>query len=128
MSWTAGYERPGIAVELRPRPSSVFAPANALIGNPPRHGTLEVAYVGPTLLVDAEDVRVVVVRAKAGVVIRPDRSRSFCVHCPEVQKKCKVSNFLIFPRLRDTYAIHLQSISNTVSEIHSKELAIRRRN
>jgi hypothetical protein len=50
MSWTAGYERPGIAVELRPGPSSVFAPANALVGNPPGHATLGMAYVGPTLV------------------------------------------------------------------------------
>jgi allophanate hydrolase subunit 2 len=51
-----GYQRLGIAVGGALDPLSLRA-ANALVGNTPGAGALEVAYVGPTLQVDAEEVR-----------------------------------------------------------------------
>jgi biotin-dependent carboxylase-like uncharacterized protein len=46
--------------------------ANALVGNAPDVAALEVAYVGPTLLAEAEDVRLSVVGAPAEIVVFPD--------------------------------------------------------
>jgi biotin-dependent carboxylase-like uncharacterized protein len=46
--------------------------ANALAGNPPDTGALEVAYLGPTLVADADSVRVAVAGAEAAIDILPD--------------------------------------------------------
>ena len=50
--------------------------ANALVGNAPGTAALEVAYVGPTLAVEADDVRMSFVGAKAVIEILPDESAS----------------------------------------------------
>ncbi len=67
----AGYQRLGIAVSGALDHVSLRA-ANALVGNPLGTGALEVAYVGPTLQVDAEEVRLSFVGAQAEIEILPD--------------------------------------------------------
>jgi biotin-dependent carboxylase-like uncharacterized protein len=66
-----GYQRLGIPVSGALDPVSLRA-ANALVGNPPGAGALEVAYVGPTLEVDADEVRLSVVGAPASIEILTD--------------------------------------------------------
>ena len=58
-----GYQHLGIPVSGALDPVSLRA-ANALVGNAPGTGALEVAYVGPTLAVEADDVRHVVRRRR----------------------------------------------------------------
>jgi biotin-dependent carboxylase-like uncharacterized protein len=65
-----GYQHLGIPVGGALDPVS-FRAANALVGNAPGTGALEVAYVGPTLAVDADDVRFSFVGALAPVDILP---------------------------------------------------------
>ena len=66
-----GYQRLGIAVSGALDPVSLRA-ANALVGNSPGTGALEVAYVAPTLQVDADDARLSFVGAHADIEILPD--------------------------------------------------------
>ncbi len=66
-----GYQSLGIPVGGALDPVSLRA-ANALAGNAPTVGALEVAYVGPTLAVDADDVRLSFVGAQAAIEILPD--------------------------------------------------------
>jgi biotin-dependent carboxylase-like uncharacterized protein len=68
-----GYQRLGIAVGGALDPLSLRA-ANALVGNTPGAGALEVAYVGPTLQVDAEEVRLSFAGADAEIEILPDET------------------------------------------------------
>jgi biotin-dependent carboxylase-like uncharacterized protein len=48
--------------------------ANTLVGNPPDTGALEVAYVGPTLAVDADEVRLSFAGADAAIEILHDET------------------------------------------------------
>ena len=48
--------------------------ANALVGNAPDAGALEVAYVGPTLAVDADEVRLAFAGADAAIDVFPDET------------------------------------------------------
>ena len=66
-----GHQRLGIPVSGALDPVSLRA-ANVLVGNPPGAGALEVAYVGPTLEVDADDVRLSFVGAQAPIEIFAD--------------------------------------------------------
>src|SRR3984893_4302929 len=66
-----GYQSFGIGVSGALDPISLRA-ANALVGNPPSAGTLEVAYVGPTLAVEAEEVRFAFVGAVAPIEVLPE--------------------------------------------------------
>jgi biotin-dependent carboxylase-like uncharacterized protein len=66
-----GYQRLGIAVSGALDPVS-FRAANALVGNPLGTGALEVAYLGPTLQIDAEAVRLSFVGEHAEIEILPD--------------------------------------------------------
>src|SRR5262245_4838365 len=68
-----GHQRLGIPVSGALDPVSLRA-ANALVGNPPGTGALEVAYVGPTLEVDADDVRLSFVGAQAPIEVLPNAS------------------------------------------------------
>src|SRR5918992_5958914 len=61
-----GHQRLGIPVSGALDPVSLRA-ANALVGNAPGTGALEVAYVGPTLEVDADEVRLSFVGAPAPI-------------------------------------------------------------
>jgi biotin-dependent carboxylase-like uncharacterized protein len=66
-----GYQHLGVPVSGALDPDSLHA-ANLLVGNPPGTGALEVACVGPTLSVEADDVRIAVVGATAAIDILPD--------------------------------------------------------
>jgi biotin-dependent carboxylase-like uncharacterized protein len=70
-----GYQHLGIPVSGALDPVSLRA-ANALVGNAPGLGALEVAYVGPTLVVEADDVRMSFVGAKVAIEILPDIAAS----------------------------------------------------
>src|SRR6267154_4638434 len=88
-----GYQSLGIPVSGALDPVSLRA-ANALVGNNQDAGALEVAYVGPTLAVEADDVRLSFVGAQAAIDILPDAAattgeriatmRSICVRRGEV--------------------------------------------
>jgi biotin-dependent carboxylase-like uncharacterized protein len=70
-----GYQRLGVPVGGALDPVSLRA-ANALVGNTADTGALEIAYVGPTLAVDADDVRLSLVGAAATVEILPSENAS----------------------------------------------------
>jgi biotin-dependent carboxylase-like uncharacterized protein len=70
-----GYQRLGVPVGGALDPVALRA-ANALAGNTPNTGALEVAYVGPTLAVDADDVRLSFAGAQASIEILPDATAS----------------------------------------------------
>src|SRR5260370_17178743 len=67
----AGYARLGIPGSCALAPVSLRA-ANALAGNPPDAGALEVAYVGPTFAIDAQSARMSFVGAEAMVEVFSD--------------------------------------------------------
>ncbi len=69
----SGYQHLGIAVSGALDPVSLQA-ANALAGNPPGTGALEVAYVGPTLVAEADDVRLAFAGAEAAIELMDDES------------------------------------------------------
>jgi biotin-dependent carboxylase-like uncharacterized protein len=66
-----GHQHLGVPVSGALDPVSLHA-ANLLVGNPPAMGALEVACMGPTLAVDADDVRIAVVGARASIEVLPD--------------------------------------------------------
>jgi len=68
-----GYQHLGVAVGGALDPVSLCA-ANALVGNEPGAGALEVAYVGPTLVVDADSARLGFAGANATIEILPSES------------------------------------------------------
>jgi allophanate hydrolase subunit 2 len=70
-----GYQQLGIPVGGALDPISLRA-ANALVGNPPDLGALEVAYCGPSLQVDAPSVRVSFAGAQAGIEVLSDAQAS----------------------------------------------------
>jgi biotin-dependent carboxylase-like uncharacterized protein len=72
-----GYQSLGIPVSGALDPLSLRA-ANALVGNAPGAGALEVAYLGPTLAVEVDDVRLAFVGAEASIEIRPDLAATSC--------------------------------------------------
>src|ERR1700704_1543584 len=67
----AGYQSLGIPVSGALDPIGLRA-ANALVGNNLDAGALEVAYVGPTIAIEADDVRLSFVGARAAIDILPD--------------------------------------------------------
>jgi biotin-dependent carboxylase-like uncharacterized protein len=68
-----GYQSRGIPVSGALDPVGLRA-ANALVGNPPDTGALEVAYVGPTLAVDADEARLSFAGADAVIEILADET------------------------------------------------------
>ena len=66
-----GYQHLGVPVSGALDPVSLQA-ANLLVGNAPGAGALEVACLGPTLAVEADDVRIAVAGATALIEILPD--------------------------------------------------------
>ena len=69
------YQSLGIPVGGALDPFSLRA-ANALVGNAPGVGALEVAYVGPTLAIGADEVRLSFVGAQAAIDVFPDEASS----------------------------------------------------
>ncbi len=70
-----GHQSLGIPVGGALDPVGLRA-ANVLVGNPPTAGALEVAYVGPTLVVDAPEARLSFVGASADIEILPHAKAS----------------------------------------------------
>jgi biotin-dependent carboxylase-like uncharacterized protein len=68
-----GYQHLGVAVGGALDAVSLRA-ANALVGNPAGTGALEALYVGPTLVVEADSVRLAFVGANAAIEILPDET------------------------------------------------------
>jgi biotin-dependent carboxylase-like uncharacterized protein len=68
-----GYQRFGIPVSGALDAVALCA-ANAIVGNPSRAAGLEIVYQGPTLLVEAESIRVALVGGTAGMEVLPDRT------------------------------------------------------
>lgn len=66
-----GYQHLGVPVGGALDPVALRA-ANALVGNAPNEGAMEVLYVGPTIAVDADEVRLAFVGAAAAIEILPD--------------------------------------------------------
>ena len=66
-----GFQRLGVPVSGALDPVSLRA-ANLLVGNAPDAGALEVACLGPTIAVEADDVRIAVAGAHAAIEILPD--------------------------------------------------------
>lgn len=70
-----GYQRLGVPVSGALDPVSLRA-ANILVGNPADVGAIEVAYLGPTLVVEAEEALLSFVGAQATIDILPDETAS----------------------------------------------------
>ncbi len=68
-----GYQHLGVPVSGALDPISLRA-ANALLGNPPGTGALEVAYAGPAIVIEAETVRLAFAGADAAIEILPDEN------------------------------------------------------
>jgi len=68
-----GFQHLGIAVSGALDPVSLRA-ANVLAGNPPGTGALEVAYVGPTLVAEADDVRLAFAGGAAPIALLDDET------------------------------------------------------
>jgi biotin-dependent carboxylase-like uncharacterized protein len=66
-----GYQNLGIGVSGALDPIALRA-ANALVGNAPSAGALEALYVGPTIAVEADDVRISFAGASTAIEILPD--------------------------------------------------------
>ena len=66
-----GYQNLGIAVAGALDPIGLRA-ANALVGNALGAGALELLYLGPTIAVEADDVRMAFAGANAAIEILPD--------------------------------------------------------
>jgi biotin-dependent carboxylase-like uncharacterized protein len=66
-----GHQSLGIAVCGALDPVALHA-ANALTGNPPEAGALEVLHLGPTILVEADDVRMSFAGPRATIDVLPD--------------------------------------------------------
>jgi biotin-dependent carboxylase-like uncharacterized protein len=66
-----GYQRLGVALGGALDPMALRA-ANSLAGNPGNTGVLEVVYIGPSFVVDAEDARLAFAGADAAIEILDD--------------------------------------------------------
>ncbi|MEZ5785509.1 MAG: biotin-dependent carboxyltransferase family protein [Xanthobacteraceae bacterium] len=66
-----GYQHLGVPVSGALDTVSLRA-ANLLVGNPPEAAAIEAAYVGPTLVAQADDVRIAVVGASTNIEILPE--------------------------------------------------------
>jgi biotin-dependent carboxylase-like uncharacterized protein len=69
----SGYQHLGVAVSGALDPVSLRA-ANALVGNAPGTGALEVAYVGPKFVVEADSVQLACVGSNARIELLPDEA------------------------------------------------------
>jgi biotin-dependent carboxylase-like uncharacterized protein len=68
-----GYQHLGVPVSGALDAVSLRA-ANVLVGNPPAAAAIEAAYIGPTLVAEADDIRIAVVGAAAAIEILPEES------------------------------------------------------
>ncbi|MBX9776843.1 MAG: biotin-dependent carboxyltransferase family protein [Xanthobacteraceae bacterium] len=82
-----GYQNLGVPVSGALDPVSLQA-ANLLVGNPPDAGALEVACVGPTLVAEADSVRLAVAGANATIEILPDATATAGQRVAPLQSFC----------------------------------------
>jgi biotin-dependent carboxylase-like uncharacterized protein len=68
-----GYQHLGVPTSGALDPVS-FRAANILVGNAPAEGALEIAYVGPTFLVEADSVNLACAGAEVSVEVLPDEA------------------------------------------------------
>src|SRR5882724_9356238 len=85
----AGYQSLGIGASGALDPVALRA-ANLLVGNDPGEGALEVLYLGPTMEINAESVRLSFVGANATIEILPDIQASTGT-CIEAQQSVVVT-------------------------------------
>jgi biotin-dependent carboxylase-like uncharacterized protein len=71
----AGFQNLGVGISGALDPTALRV-ANLLVGNEPGTGTLEVIYLGPTVEIEADNVRMSFVGGAATVEILPDASAS----------------------------------------------------
>lgn len=79
-----GYQHLGVATSGALDPVSLRA-ANALVGNEPAAGALEIAYVGPTFVVEADSVNLACAGANASIEVLADASAASGVRYPSMQ-------------------------------------------
>ncbi len=79
-----GYQHLGVATSGALDPVSLRA-ANALVGNEPNTGALEVAYVGPTFVVEADSVNLACAGADASIEVLADEWAASGVRYPSMQ-------------------------------------------
>lgn len=68
-----GYQHLGVATSGALDPISLRA-ANVLVGNSPIEGALEIAYIGPSFVVEAESVNLACAGAGASIEVLPDET------------------------------------------------------
>jgi len=79
-----GYQHLGVSTSGALDPISLRA-ANALVGNEPNTGALEVAYVGPTFVVEADSVNLACAGADASIEVVAGESAAKGVRYPSMQ-------------------------------------------
>lgn len=79
-----GYQHLGIPVSGALDPVALAA-ANALVGNRPGTGALEIAYHGPTLAVEADSVRLALAGATAAIEVLPSEGAPGGTRLPPLQ-------------------------------------------
>ena len=79
-----GYQHLGVPTSGALDPVSLRA-ANLLVGNAAAEGTLEVAYVGPTFVVEAESAYLACAGADASIEVLPDESATSGVRYASMQ-------------------------------------------
>jgi len=79
-----GHQHLGVATSGALDPVSLRA-ANALVGNEPTEGALEIAYVGPSFIVEADSVTLACVGADASIEVLPDVTAIGGVRYPSMQ-------------------------------------------
>jgi biotin-dependent carboxylase-like uncharacterized protein len=79
-----GHQHLGVATSGALDPVSLRA-ANALVGNEPTEGALEIAYVGPSFVVEADSVTLACVGANASIEVLADVTAIGGVRYPSMQ-------------------------------------------
>ena len=79
-----GYQHLGVPTSGALDPVSLRA-ANILVGNDPIEGALEIAYVGPTFVVEADSVNLACAGACASIEVLPDATAGSGVHYASMQ-------------------------------------------
>jgi biotin-dependent carboxylase-like uncharacterized protein len=83
----SGYQHLGIPPSGALDPVSLRA-ANALVGNAAGTGALEVAYVGPTLAVEADNVRIAIAGGEAAIEILAEDAARGGARIPSMRSVC----------------------------------------
>ncbi|MGH6671240.1 MAG: biotin-dependent carboxyltransferase family protein [Xanthobacteraceae bacterium] len=79
-----GYQHLGVPTSGALDPVSLRA-ANILVGNTPTEGALEIAYVGPTFVIEADSVNLACAGADASIEVLPDETAGSGVRYSSMQ-------------------------------------------